>query len=415
MVPRVWHPFTQLQDFTPVGTVVGAEGLWLHLADGRRLADGIASWWTCLHGHRHPHLVQAVVHQAQAFDQVILADFDHAPAVNLTERLVALLPGDLNHVFFSDDGSTAVEVAIKLGWQAHRRAGNTRRNRLVAFEGGYHGDTLGAMRVGDRDTFAEPFLDLLGRVDLLPWNDADALADFLAEHGDEVALVIVEPLLQGAGGIRIGDAAVLRRIADLTRAAGAWLVADEVATGFGRTGTLFACEQAGVVPDLMCLAKALTGGMVTLGATAVRAPLFERFLGPTRREAFLHGHTYTGNPIACAAALASLDLIESEGTVARLARMETQWAAAAPGFSALPGVANVRWKGGVFALDLVGGPGGYLDPVERRVHRAALAEGLYVRPLGNVVYLWPPACVTDEELDWMLDVLRRVVEQEVTA
>lgn len=414
MVPRVWHPFTQLQGFEPVGTVVGARGAWLDLADGRRVLDGIASWWTCLHGHAHPKLVEAVVRQARAFDQVILADFDHAPAIDLTARLAALLPGDLDHVFFSDDGSTAVEVAIKLAWQAHHRAGDRGRRRLVAFHGGYHGDTLGSMRVGDRDTFAEPFLDLLGGVDLLPYGDADALEAFLAAHGAEVALVIVEPLLQGAGGMRLSSPDFLRRAADATRRAGAFLVADEVATGFGRTGSLFAVEQAGVVPDLMCLAKGLTGGMVTLGATAVRTPLFERFLGPTRREAFLHGHTYTGNPIACAAALASLDLLAEEGTVERFVRMGATFAAAAPGLAAIPGVADVRWLGGVLALDLGGGPGGYLDPVERRVHKAALAEGLYLRPLGNVVYLWPPACVTDDELVWMLDVLARVLEAEAS-
>lgn len=406
---RVWHPFTQLQGFEPVGTVVAAEGAWLTLADGRRLLDGISSWWVSVHGHRHPHIVDAVVRQAQAFDQVILADFDHAPAITLTERLRALLPGDLDHVFLSDDGSTAVEVALKLAWQAHQRAGDHGRTRLVAFAGGYHGDTLGAMRVGDRDVFAEPFSALLGPVDLLPWDDAEAAEAFLAQHGHTVSSVIVEPMLQGAGGMRRSRPGFLRRIAEATRACGALFIADEVATGFGRTGALFACEHEGVVPDLMCLGKALTGGAVTLGATAVSAALFARFLGPTRREAFLHGHTYTGNPIACAAALASLDVIAAEDTVARFRRMEAGWAAAAPAFAALPGVAGVRYLGGMFAFDLVGGPGGYLDPVERRVHRAALAEGLYLRPLGNVVYLMPPSCLTEAEQAWMLDVTRRAV------
>lgn len=407
-LPRVWHPFTQLDGFSPVGTVVGAEGCWLHLADGRRLFDGIGSWWTCLHGHREPRLVEAIQAQIGAFDQVILADFDHAPAIGLTERLARLMPGDLDHVFLSDDGSTAVEVAIKLAWQAHRRAGE-RRSRLVAFVGGYHGDTLGAMRVGDRDVFAGPFLDLLGGIDLLPYGDARAAEAFLAAHGADVAAVIVEPGLQGAGGIRLSSPEFLRRLAAATRAAGAFLVADEVAVGLGRTGTMWACDAAGVVPDLMCLAKGLTGGTVTLGATGVRTPLFERFLGPTRREAFLHGHTYTGNPVACAAACASLDLVVERDVPGRFRAMEAVWAEAAPRLAALPGVADVRWSGGVFAFDLVGGPGGYLDPVERRVHLAALAEGLYVRPLGNVVYLWPPACATDDALRWALDVLARAV------
>lgn len=409
----IWHPFTQLKDFVPLGEVVGARGAWLHLADGRRLFDGIASWWVNPHGHAHPRIAEAIAAQARAFDQVILADFTHRPAQELTRRLTEMLPGDLDHVYFSDDGSTAVEVGLKLAWQAHQRAGETGRTRLVAMEGGYHGDTLGAMRVGDRDVFTAPFAELLGTCDFLPYGDAEAAEAYFAEHGHEVALCITEPLVQGAGGMRMASADWLRRLADAVRGAGAFLVVDEVATGFGRTGTMFACEAAGVVPDVICLSKGISGGTLALGATACRTHLFERFLGADKRQAFLHGHSYCGNPLTCAAALASLDVFEDEGTVARFAAMDDVWARHAPTFEALDAVGDVRWRGGVFAFDLEGGPGGYLDPVGKRLQALALEEGLYVRPLGHVVYMMPSACATDDELDWALDVLARVVPAAV--
>ncbi|MCA9571276.1 MAG: adenosylmethionine--8-amino-7-oxononanoate transaminase [Myxococcales bacterium] len=409
MVTDVWHPFTQLKGFEPLGRVVRARGAWMELHDGRRLLDGIASWWVNVHGHAHPHLVAALQAQAQAFDQIILADFVHGPVVELSHRLAARLPGDLDHVFLSDDGSTSVEVALKLAWQAQRARGAHQRTRFVALEGGYHGDTLGAMRVGGRDVFSAPFEPLLGETTYLPWGDAEAAERFFADHGHEVALCIAEPLLQGAGGMRLCAPDYLRRLAAAVQGAGALFILDEVATGFGRLGTFWACEQADVVPDLLCMSKGITGGAMALGATGVRHELFELFLGADKTSAFLHGHSYSGNPLACAVANASLDLFEQEDTLGRVARMDAVYAARSEELAALPGVRDVRHRGALLAFDLDGGPGGYLDPIGRRVQRAAMAEGLYVRPLGHVVYLWPPACVTEEELQWAIDVLCRAV------
>jgi adenosylmethionine-8-amino-7-oxononanoate aminotransferase len=400
----VWHPFTQLRGFEPLGVITAAEGPWLVLEDGRRVIDGISSWWVTLHGHAHPHIVDAIARQAARFDQVILADFTHAPAAELSRRLPGVLPAGVERVFFSDDGSTAVEVALKMAWQ-HQRQLDPRRRRIVAFDGAYHGDTLGAMSVGDRDAFTLRFHDLLAPVDFLPWGDAEAAERWLGAHGDEVVAVIVEPMIQCAAGMRMCEPAFLAAVADAARAAGALLIADEVAVGFGRTGRTWGCDHAGVRPDLVALSKGLTGGVLPLGVTATTEAIFRSFEGPDKRSAFLHGHSYTGNPIACAAALASLDLLE--GTVARLAAMSDVYAAAAGRLRALPGVSGVRWLGSVFAFEL--GHGGYFDPIGRVVQQRALARGLYVRPLGSVVYLMPPAALSQAELAEAVEVLEGVV------
>lgn len=409
----VWFPFTQLRGFTPRGRIVSARGAWLSLDDGARVFDGISSWWVNVHGHAHPVVAAAIGAQAATLDQVILADFSHPPAEALSDALAAILPGDLNHVFFSDDGSTAVEVAIKMAWQAHQQRGDTRRTRLVAMEGGYHGDTLGGMRVGARGPFNDAFAGLLGDATFLPWGDAEAAESFFAAHGHEVCLCIAEPLVQCAGGMRFTTPEVLSRLAAAVQGAGAFLVLDEVATGFGRTGTMFACEQAGVVPDLMCVSKGITGGSLPLGVTACRPPIFEAFLGDDKRSAFLHGHSYTGNPIACAAALASLSVFRDERTLDRVAAMSAQYALAAPRLAAIPGVSDVRWMGGLLALNVASEAGGYHDPIGRRVADAAFARGLYVRPLGDVVYLMPPYCAAGADLDFALDALERALRDVV--
>lgn len=407
--PQIWHPFTQLRDFAPLGEIVGASGPWLHLADGRRVIDGISSWWVNIHGHAHPALAAAIRDQAMAFDQVILADFTHAPAAQLTERLREVLPAGLEHVFFSDDGSTAVEVALKMAWQSVR-ATDPSRHLIVAFDGAYHGDTLGAMAVGERDLFVQPFHDLLPPITFLPWGDEAAVAAFFAEHGDRVAATILEPMVQCAGGMRMAPPSFLRAVADATQRAGALLIADEVAVGFGRTGRMWGCEHAGVTPDLLTMSKGITGGTLPLGATATTPAVFRSFLGADKRSAFLHAHSYTGNPIACAVANASLDLFAREGTVARFAAMSTTYAAHAPALRALAGVTDVRWLGSILAVTVGGGPGGYHDPIGPRLQRAAFARGLYLRPLGDVVYLMPPAAISPEDLDRSV----QIVGQSIT-
>ena len=405
MTSSVWHPFTQLKGFAPRGEVVRAQGAWLTFADGHRAIDGNSSWWVNTHGHAHPKIAEAIAEQARRFDQVILADFSHAPAAQLSGLLESVLPGDLNHVFFSDNGSTSVEVALKMALQAQHNLGQKQRRHFVAFEGAYHGDTVGAMSVGERGVFNEPFWSLLFDCAVLPYNDASALREHLARHGDEVAGVIMEPLVQGAAGMVFSDVDYLRECSVLCRDAGVFLILDEVMTGWGRTGTLFACEQAGITPDILAASKGITGGTLPLGVTACTPSLFEAFLGDQKTDAFLHGHSYTGNPIACAASLAALSLYEEEGTLQRVQGMEAQYTGAAPLFSALDGVEGVRQRGGIFAFELTSEMGGYLDPIGRRVSDRTFPMGLYSRPLGNTLYLMPPFCITERELDRCLDQL----------
>ena len=407
-----WHPFTQMQGFTPIGTVVGAQGAWVHLADGRRLFDGVSSWWLNVHGHGHPVLVDAIASQAARFSQVVLADLDHAPAATLSEALAAALPGDLRHVFFSDDGSTAMEAGLKMAWQAQRAwHGEGVRDRLVAFDGAYHGDTLGAMSVGARDVFTAPFHGLLRDVIALPYDDPEAVERALAAEGDRVAAVVIEPLVQGAGGMVFQRPETLARIAAATRACGALLVVDEVMTGFGRLGTLFAIEQAGIVPDVVALSKGLTGGTLPLGATVTTPRLYDTFLSERMDAAFLHGHSYTGNPLACAAAVASLGLFAAEDTLGNVASWAPVYAEAVARWSGDPRLANPRFLGGILAVDVAGGPGGYLDPVGRRVKAAALARGLHLRPLGDAVFLMPPLATPVREVAWAVAQLAEALDE----
>ena len=408
----VWHPFTQLQGFTPRGHVVRAEGAWLELSDGRRVLDGISSWWVTLHGHSHPSVSDALARQARTFDQVILADFAHGPAAELTRALAAVLPGDVDHVFYSDDGSTSVEVALKMALQGQVQRGRA-RTRFVAFDGAYHGDTAGAMSVGERGPFTSAFAPMLFDVTHLPWDDGDALDAWLDDNGSDVAAVILEPLVQGAAGMRFSSPAFLQRVRAACDRSGAWMITDEVFTGFGRTGAMWACDHAGVVPDITCLSKGLTGGSIAMGATACRQHVYESFLDDDRSRAFLHGHSYTGSPIACAAGLASLALFEAENTLDRVAAIEAAYERAVEPLRELNGVRNVRIRGDIFAYEVDGGPGGYFDPIGRRICDRAFAENLYVRPLGNTLYMVPPFCTTPEEIAWAVDVLTRATRSEL--
>jgi adenosylmethionine-8-amino-7-oxononanoate aminotransferase len=409
----VWHPFTQLRGFEPLGEVVAAEGAWLHLADGRRLLDGISSWWVTLHGHARPEIAAAVAAQAARLDQVILADFVHPAAASLTAALQGVLPGGPKRVFFSDDGSTAVEVALKMAWQ-HQREKASGRHRLVAFEGGYHGDTLGAMSVGARDVFTLCFEGMLLPVTFLPYDDVDALETFFAAHGDAVVAAIVEPMVQCAGGMRVASPRFLQALDAAVHRAGALWIADEVAVGFGRTGRMWGCDHASVSPDLVALSKGLTGGTLPMGITAASEAIYESFLGADKRSAFLHGHSYTGNPIAAAAALASLHLVRQEDTPAKFAAFEGIYRGWFDRVRSRAALANPRALGGIFAFDVADG-GGYHDPIGRRVQAAALRRGLYVRPLGSVVYLMPPAAVTLAELDAACEGLLASVDEALEA
>ncbi|MDB4951722.1 MAG: adenosylmethionine-8-amino-7-oxononanoate aminotransferase [Gemmatimonadetes bacterium] len=409
---HVWHPYTQhgnTPDFLPV---VRGEGTYLHLADGTRLLDAISSWWVNLHGHARPEIADAIAEQARTLEQVIFAGFAHEPAARLAAELVQVLPAGLTRVFFSDDGSTAVEAAVKMAIQlwAHR---GERRPLVAALENAYHGDTFGAMSASASSVFTDPFSAHLFEVARLPDpSDGDvlsALDALIDRRGHELAAVIVEPLLLAAGGMRVWGEDALRGIRERTERAGVLLIADEVATGFGRTGPLFACGRAGVSPDILCMSKGITGGFLPLGATAVREEVFQAFVSPDRRRTFFHGHSYTANPVACAAARASLRITLSDACTRSRAEIESAHRAGLGRLAGHPRVSAPRVIGTVAAFDLAA-DAGYLSPIGRQLAEFAARQGVLLRPLGNVVYLMPPYCTTADEVAGVYDVVARFLD-----
>jgi adenosylmethionine-8-amino-7-oxononanoate aminotransferase len=408
---HVWHPYTQHYDAPIPVHITRASGAWLYEAGGRPILDAISSWWTTTHGHSHPDIVDAITTQARTLDHVMFAGFTHEPAAALAVELVARLPRGLSRVFFSDDGSTAVEVAIKMSLQSFSNAG-TPRPLIAALENAYHGDTFGAMAASARGTFNQPFQSLLFEVVRLPDpSEGDTLAalDALIDaRGSELAAVIVEPLLLGAGGMRVWDERVLQAIRTRTRDAGVHLIADEVLTGFGRTGPLFACERADIAPDLLCMSKGITGGALPLGATAATEALYDSFRSADRTKTFFHGHSYTANPIICAAALASLDLYDDDSEDERI-RIEVAQARHLAALRGVRGVRATRQIGTVAAVEL-DAPPGYLSEIGRELAAYALGEGVLLRPLGNVAYCLPPYCTSDEELSTVYETLQRFLD-----
>jgi adenosylmethionine-8-amino-7-oxononanoate aminotransferase len=410
---HVWHPYTQHATAPAPIPIARASGAYLYDTEGRALLDAISSWWVTLHGHAHPAIADAVAAQARELEQVIFAGFTHEPASRLAAELVERLPQGLTRVFFSDNGSTAVEVALKIALQYWHNQGE-RRPLIAALENAYHGDTFGAMSASARGVFTAPYGDQLFEVARLPdpteGDTVVALEALLDARGAEVAAVIVEPLLLGAGGMRMWDVGTLSRIRELTASAGVLLIADEVLTGFGRTGPLFACERASITPDIICLSKGLTGGFLPLGATVAREEIYTAFLGTDRRRTLFHGHSYTANPLACAAARASLALLDASCR-ARRETLECAHRAQLERLATHPRVQNPRILGTVAAFDVDGGAG-YLDPVGGALAAFALREGVLLRPLGNVVYVLPPFCTTPGEIADVYRVIARFLEGE---
>jgi adenosylmethionine-8-amino-7-oxononanoate aminotransferase len=422
---HIWHPFTQAETAPPPVPISHGRGASLFAVDGREFVDLISSWWVTLHGHAQPAIAGAIAAQAQRLEQVIFADFTHEPAVRLAERLAGVLPPGLSRVFFSDDGSTSVEVALKLAWQYRLNSGETGRRRFLAFEGGYHGDTFGAMAAGRGSGFYEPFHDLLFQVDTLPFpatwlGDSEveareaacleALETWLDRHHAEAVAMIAEPLVQGAGGMRMCRPEFLAALAGRLRAAGVLLILDEVMTGFGRTGPLFACQAAGVVPDLMCLSKGLTGGFLPLAATVCREEIYQAFLDTGFDRAFAHGHSFTANPLGCAAALASLELTLAPSCALRRAAIGARHEAWLGRLAGHPRLVRPRCCGTIAAVELECGETGYTAAVAARLKRFFLARGLLIRPLGPVIYLLPPYCIEDEPLDWAYQAIEAAAE-----
>ena len=410
---HVWHPFTQHATEAEPLLLTGALGASLFDAEGREILDLVSSWWTCTHGHAHPRLNEALARQAGRFEHVMFAGFTHQPAVDLATALAELLPADLSRVFFSDDGSTSVEVALKIAFQYWANRGETRRRSFISFDGGYHGDTLGAMSLGRGSGFFNLYRGLMCQVAVLPFPytfDGDeaaedresgaiaALQDRLWNGAHDVAALIIEPLLQGAGGMRLCRPDFIKRIVEIAHEAGTLVIFDEVATGFGRTGTLFAMEQAGVAPDLVCLSKGLTAGYMPMAVTVAREKVFEAFLGESFDRALSHGHSFTANPLACAVALRSLGLFQEEDTLGRIARIETRHRGMMAELKRREDVARPRVQGSILAFDLKG-EAGYQSTRSQALKSWFLSHGLNIRPIGPTVYLMPPYCITEAELD----------------
>ncbi len=399
----VWHPFTQHAVQPDPTLIARGEGAWLEAADGRRIFDAISSWWVVTHGHRHPRIVQAIKDQVDKLDQVIFAGFTHEPAEKLARHLVAITPPELEYVFFSDSGSTSVEVALKMALGYWRHLG-AQRSRILALEGAYHGDTIGGMSVGERGVFNAPYDPLLFDVERIPFPVSgreqatfDAL-DAACKRGD-VASLIVEPLILGAGGMLIYPPAVLAEMKRVCEAHDVLFIADEVMTGWGRTGTLFACEQAGIAPDIACYSKGLTGGSVPLAVTLCRAGIFDAHYSTDRSKTFFHSSSYTANPIACAAALANLEIWQREPVMDRINSLAAMHKERLARFRGDRRFADVRQIGTIAALDIVAKDAGYLADIGPRLYRGFLARGLLIRPLGNTVYLMPPYSTTASDLD----------------
>jgi adenosylmethionine-8-amino-7-oxononanoate aminotransferase len=416
----VWHPYTPMEAYVREGlplVIERARGVRLEDADGRTFLDGNSSWWTSLLGHNHPRLVAALQRQAEELCHVALAGITHRPAVELAEALCQRAPAGLSHVFYSDNGSTAVEAAIKLAIQYFHQNGAPDKAQCLALEHAFHGETLGVTALGDVAAFSAPFRHFGSFVQHVP-SPADgldralgSLEQVLRQKGDRIAALVLEPLVQGAGGMRFYDPSYLKAARELTARHDVLLVLDEVFTGFGRTGTFWAADAAGISPDILCLAKGLSGGILPFAATLTTERVFDGFLGDPAR-AFHYGHTYCGNPLGARVALEVLEVYREECVIERAAPKAERLAAAFRRFAEKPGVTRVRSRGMCAALELESrAGGGYLDRAGWRVYDLAIERGAYIRPLGNVVYLAPALNIPDVDLDLLLDILDECLDR----
>jgi adenosylmethionine-8-amino-7-oxononanoate aminotransferase len=415
---HVWHPFTQQQGWEEEEPLVieRGEGSYLFDTEGRRYLDGTAALWCNVHGHRHPVIDAAVREQLDRVAHTTMLGLSHPGATELAARLVAIAPGELSRVFYSDSGSTASEIALKIAFQYQQQRGgeHARRTKFVRMREAYHGDTIGSVSVGGIDLFHSTYRPLLFETHVAEPGDAENLERVLAAHAGEVAAVIVEPLVQGAAGILLQPPGYLRAARELCDRHGVLLICDEVATGFGRTGTMFACEQEGVAPDLICLAKGITGGYLPLAATLTTEEIYAGFLGDYEEfKTFFHGHTYTGNPLACAAALANLDVFEQERTLEALQPKIALLGELLEGVAAMPEVAEVRQKGFMVGVDL-----GDHEPALRMGHRVTIEarkRGAFIRPLGNTIVLMPPLTISPDELRQLVAIAAASIEAAVSS
>lgn len=408
----IWHPYTQMQSAEQAVAIVKGEATCLFDENGKKYIDAVSSWWVNIHGHSHPYIASKVYEQLKQMEHVIFAGFTHEPAIELAEKLLSILPKNQSKIFYSDNGSTAVEVALKMAIQYWSNQGITKK-KVIAFEHSYHGDTLGAMSVSGRSGFTKPFTDLLFDVIHIPYpqkgyeeNTITALKSTIRNFTNEVAAFIFEPLVLGAGGMLMYDAATLDILITLCRQNNIIAIADEVMTGFGRTGKLFACGYLKNNPDIICLSKAITGGTMPLGATSCTEEIFNAFLSDDKMKTFFHGHSYTANPVACAAALASYDLLikpECQNNINKITQCHQQFIKRNQSNSYL---ANIRSTGTILAMDFVSNDGvSYFNVLRDKIYAYFLNEGIILRPLGNTVYVIPPYCITDDELNEVYSVI----------
>jgi len=415
----IWHPFTPLVGSLPPLPIVRAEGMYLYTEDGRAILDAIASWWVNLHGHCHPAIAEAIYRQAQTLEHIIFAGFTHQPAIELAEKLLRLLPKNQSKVFFSDDGSTACEVALKMALQYWHNKG-IKKNKIIALQGAYHGDTFGAMSVGDRNPFNAPFAEKLFEVEFLPFPECYQVAccagsrnmqkckrvklciekmQELAQTG-EVAAFIYEPLVQGAAGMRMYSVEILEKLLQIAKENEIICIADEVMTGFGRTGKLFASEYATIPPDIVCLSKGITGGVMPLGVTTCTEEIIEAFRSDDKAKTFYHGHSFTANPLACAAALASMQILLQKETLNAIARIGEKHIEFETLIRNHKSLRNVRTLGTIIALELqTQQASSYFNEIGKSVYQYFLDRNILLRPLGNILYVMPPYCISNSELD----------------
>ncbi|NCI45970.1 adenosylmethionine--8-amino-7-oxononanoate transaminase [Sediminibacterium soli] len=409
----IWHPFTRQKNGIPPIPVTRAKGSFLYDENGNAYIDAISSWWVTLHGHAHPYIAEKIYRQALELEQVIFAGFTHEPAVQLAERLLPLLPGRFSRVFYSDNGSTSTEVAMKMAIQYWWNRGDKRRKKILAFRNAYHGDTFGSMSVSDRSVFTLAFHDLLFEVIFIDTPTVENIAatcELIGQHQEEIAAFIYEPLVQGAGGMKMYAAEMLNQLLAYLKQRQIICIADEVMTGFGRTGRLFASEYMEQRPDIICLSKGLTGGTMALGVTACTDLIYQAYCSDDAYKTFFHGHSFTANPIACAAALASLDLLvqnQSLQTVSAIQKSNESFAETIQqgGYP----IRSVRVLGTLLAFEIDQGADEYLNHIGSVLTQQSLAEGVYLRPLGNTVYIMPPYCITEQELQKVYGCIQKLL------
>jgi adenosylmethionine-8-amino-7-oxononanoate aminotransferase len=407
-----WHPYTQMHTAAPPIGIVRGEGTLLYAEDGRDFIDAVSSWWVTIHGHAHPHIAQKVSEQLRTLEHVIFAGFTHAPAVELSERLLKLLPDNQARVFFSDNGSTAVEVAIKMCLQ-YWFDRDIPKTKIIAFKDSYHGDTFGAMSVSERSAFTRPFHNYLFDVEFIDVPVAGKEECTLTQiktalASGEIAAFIFEPLVLGTAGMVMYSPEILDQLLSLCHEHQVFTIADEVMTGFGRTGKRFACDYMHQQPDLMCFSKGLTGGTMAMGVTTCTDTLYRSFLSEDKAKTFFHGHSYTANPVACSAALASLDLVEQEPFLADLARITASHQAFSQTLHGKAGIKDIRQTGTILAIEFATDTTSYFNNLRDTLYNFAIENGVLLRPLGNIIYVLPPYCITQAELEKVYSVIQRM-------